>query len=70
MANSAEIEIELNGETLECVSECTYLGHSGITREKISKIEFQWTGKCLSASRLYWPRNLKKKIEIKKGILE
>jgi hypothetical protein len=26
MVNSAEIEIILNGETLECVPECTYLG--------------------------------------------
>jgi hypothetical protein len=59
MANSAEIKIKLNGETLECVPECTYLGQLIFpdNMENISKIEFQWLGICLRVYYLYWPRN-------------
>jgi len=37
MVNNAEIEIILNGETLECVSECTYLGQLISFRDNTGK---------------------------------
>lgn len=60
MENSAEIEIKLNGEALECVPECTYLGQLISFRDnmgKYIKTEFQWFGICLRVYYLYWTRN-------------
>ena len=72
MANSAEMEIKLNGETLEFVPECTYLGQLISFRNNTGKyiknrISVAWN---MFKSLLFILVQKFQKLQIKKDILE